>query len=315
MNARLLFTLALSAGLSSSALAAPGERRVDFQYQAAWSELSPGAEVRIWAPLPQELPQQKVGALRVSPPLKMRFQTDDLGNRYLYLDGRVPKSGKLSLKVSARVERLEWVEGSGRESSSNKERERFLQPDRLVPTSGKVLEVARGLKPPEEVKKSARQLYDFVLGYMNYDKSVPGYGRGDSLWACDSRTGNCTDFHSLFMSLARSRGIPVRFEIGYPLAEDETGEISGYHCWAAFWSQDGWLPVDISEADKHPDQVEEYFAHLPADRVCLSVGRDLQFQPQPASGPLNYFVRPLLEVEGEAREPSNFEVEYSAVKD
>ena len=34
--------------------------------------------------------------------------------------------------------------------------------------------------------------------------------QGDVLWVCDSRFGNCTDFHSLFISWARAKGLPQR---------------------------------------------------------------------------------------------------------
>src|SRR5947207_2846041 len=82
-------------------------------------------------------------------------------------------------------------------------------------------------------------------------------GQGDSVWACESKYGNCTDFHSLFISLARSQKIPAQFEIGFPIPEkrsaDEMSEVPGYHCWAKFRPQGkGWIPVDISEASKNP---------------------------------------------------------------
>jgi len=39
---------------------------------------------------------------------------------------------------------------------------------------------------------------------------MKGWGRGDAKWACDAKFGNCTDFHSYFMGLARSKGPPAR---------------------------------------------------------------------------------------------------------
>jgi transglutaminase-like putative cysteine protease len=44
---------------------------------------------------------------------------------------------------------------------------------------------------------------------MRYDKTGTGWGRGDVLYACDAKKGNCTDFHSLFIAMARSQGIPA----------------------------------------------------------------------------------------------------------
>jgi len=67
----------------------------------------------------------------------------------------------------------------------------------------------------------ARAIYDYVFTTMRYDKTGTGWGHGDVLYACDAKKGNCTDFHSLFIAMARSQGIPARFEIGFPLPPDK----------------------------------------------------------------------------------------------
>src|SRR5258708_7824089 len=99
----------------------------------------------------------------------------------------------------------------------------------------------------------------------------------DTRRACDVGKGNCTDFHSLFISLARARQIPSRFEIGLQVPPGKpSGKIDGYHCWSEFWDpRDGWTPVDASEAWKHPERHAYYFGTFDPDRVQLSVGRDL----------------------------------------
>ena len=148
---------------------------------------------------------------------------------------------------------------------------------------------------------------------MKYDKSQPGYGNGDAVWACDSKTGNCTDFHSLFISLARSSSIPARFEIGFPLPNDKTaGTIGGYHCWAWFHADGkGWTPVDISEADKHPELKDYYFGKLSADRVSFSIGRDIVLVPKSDAKPLNYFVYPHVEVDGKPWPKEKIKMSFS----
>ena len=61
-------------------------------------------------------------------------------------------------------------------------------------------------------------------------------GRGDAVWACNSKHGNCTDFHSLFIGMARAAGIPARFEIEFSLpANVKAGVTTSYHCWAQFY--------------------------------------------------------------------------------
>ena len=133
------------------------------------------------------------------------------------------------------------------------------------------------------------------------------------LWVCDSRFGNCTDFHSLFISLARAKGLPARFEIGFPLPPQRgQGAIGGYHCWALFYTdQKGWVPVDISEADKHPDMKEYYFGNLTADRITFTTGRDIDLVPKQEGKSLNFFVYPYVEVDGTPLPKSQFDLAFS----
>jgi hypothetical protein len=81
---------------------------------------------------------------------------------------------------------------------------------------------------------------------LRYDKSGEGWGHGDAVWACTSRNGNGTDFHSLFLGMKRASGFPARFEIGFPLPESKTeGNIPSYHCWAAFYL-DVWVGFPLT---------------------------------------------------------------------
>jgi hypothetical protein len=178
---------------------------------------------------------------------------------------------------------------------------RFLLPDRLVPVDGKMKTLAEeNTKGKRGVVEEARALYDYVFRMLRYDMSGTGWGRGDSLWACEARHGNCTDFHSLFISMMRAKRIPTRFEIGFPLPGDkQQGEIPSYHCWAEFYLEGpGWVPVDISEAWKDPSKHDYFFGTLDANRVLFSIGRDLTLVPKQDGPPVNYLVYPYVEVDG-----------------
>ncbi|QDV35556.1 transglutaminase-like domain-containing protein [Tautonia plasticadhaerens] len=135
---------------------------------------------------------------------------------------------------------------------------------------------------------------------MTYDKSDTGWGRGDALYACDVRRGNCTDFHALLIGMARSVGIPARFAIGLPLpGERGAGEVAGYHCWAEMYvGGRGWVPVDASEAAKEPARKDYFFGHHDEDRLEFSRGRHLTLEPPQQGPPLNFFVDPYAEVDG-----------------
>jgi transglutaminase-like putative cysteine protease len=189
----------------------------------------------------------------------------------------------------------------GKDATETRERlERSLQPDALVPIDGKPLELIKDKELPKDATAKAKLFYDLVNKHLRYSKEGKGWGRGDSAWACDSKFGNCSDFHSLFISLARSQKIPAKFEIGFPLPPMRgSGTVGGYHCWAFFRPDDkGWVAVDISEANKNPRLRDYYFGHLTEDRVGFSTGRDLELVPRQKGKPLNFFVYPYVEVDG-----------------
>ena len=60
----------------------------------------------------------------------------------------------------------------------------------------------------------------------------------------------------------------------------------------------GWVPVDTSEANKHPDKREYFFGAHDPHRVLFTLGRDITLQPPQQGPPLNYFIYPYVEVDG-----------------
>jgi transglutaminase-like putative cysteine protease len=189
---------------------------------------------------------------------------------------------------------------------------RFLQPDTLVPTTGLPAQLAvEQTQGATTQLEKARDIYDYVFRTVKYDKTGSGWGHGDTLWACDSKRGNCTDFHSVFISMARSQQIPARFEIGFPMPADKhSAEIAGYHCWTEFYIDSiGWIPIDISEAWKHQELRDYYFGAHDPNRVQFTIGRDLKLSPPQAGPPLNYFVYPYVESAG--TEFSNVSIAFS----
>jgi transglutaminase-like putative cysteine protease len=280
-------------------------REFEFTYGAAVKELPAGAKVRVWIPVPQSSEYQQVKQIGESLPSEPAIATESkFGNKILYFETAAPESGAFDFSVTYQVNRSEVL---GLKSKSgveltDAERKLFLAPDAKVPVDGKPVVLLTGLELPKgNPLELGERLYNKVDDHMKYDKSRPGYGNGDSAWACDSRFGNCTDFHSLFISMARSQGVPARFEIGFPLPPERgEGDIGGYHCWALFYADGhGWVPVDISEADKHPDMKKYYFGNLTENRVTFSVGRDLTLMPKQDAEPLNFFVYPHVEVDGQ----------------
>ena len=295
---------------------APAERGFDFRVEVAIPEVTPSEgssdrEVELWLPLPLESAAQEVGALEIETPAAYEIVRDEAyGNRMLRVHGRGSELLGQTVAVSFRaVRRLTPGEVGPLDPAM---RARYLAADRLVPIDGIIAARAeRVAGHVEGALAKARALYDEVVDDLSYDKSGEGWGRGDALYACTAEKGNCTDFHSLFIGMCRSLGIPARFTIGYPLpSERGQGTIGGYHCWAEFYDGGRWHPVDASEAHKHPERREFLFGHLDPDRIEFTRGRDLVLPGHEDDQPLNYFVYPVLYVDGERIDGLEQQVSY-----
>jgi len=288
------------------------EYRVDLPALAA----QPGQHVRVWVPYPATMADQTVQSATVDSPWPHRLTRDALGNEVVYVEGNAPATQPLV--VRAVVERAP-SHGVAREAIVSGQRDDpqlYRRPVRLIPLDGVIRQLAeqegKGLSD-DDTKATA--YYRYVVRTMRYDKSGEGWGRGDAIWACTNQRGNCTDFHSLFIGMAMSQGIPARFTIGFPIAADASGEIAGYHCWAEYYSPvRGWVPLDASEAKKS-GQTDAYFGALPNDRIQFTSGRDLRLDPPQAGEPLNYFVFPYAEIDGKPVTDLKPAVHYQRLSD
>ena len=264
-------------------------------------------ELRIWIPLPYEDLYQSISQLRVSAPVEYKVRREaEYGDKYAYLtidSARVKTPCEIHLTFHAkRFEHRVALTGA-RDTADEPiiSVQRFLQPDQLVPISGVISDLSHQQTDSATLPlDKARKIYDYVIATMHYDHDGTDWGRGDAVWACNSKHGNCTDFHSLFIGMARAASIPARFKIGFPLpADKQEGTITSYHCWAEFYVGGiGWIPVDASEAWKHPDKKEFFFGGLDVNRVMFTMGRDITLVPAQRGAPLNYSVYPYAELDG-----------------
>jgi transglutaminase-like putative cysteine protease len=179
--------------------------------------------------------------------------------------------------------------------------------------------------------KAARKIYDWVLDNIDYWVKDPANKKaspvGSSEYCLTTKTGNCTDFHSLWVALGRSAGIPSRIVYGSIFKPELAGKDSdqSYHCWPVFYATGiGWISQDVAVADifhgtfplndanaekvrlttasgySGPDEklVNWYFGNIDDRRVVWSTGRDLKLDPPQAAGPVNALPKAYVEVDG-----------------
>jgi len=303
--------------------ASPAERHFSFSYEVLETAFPAGKAVDIYIPLPAQYDEQVILKQNIDSSLPGNIgQEERYGNSYFHVSRAADSDAPLTAALKWEVRRTELV-ATESVTLSPQEHAQYLAPNALVPVSHEILDPIRkeihAMRTDDSKAATARAIYDWVVDNVEYKKVGTGWGNGDTFWACNERYGNCTDFHALFISLARSEGIPARFEIGFPLPSDKTsGEIGGYHCWVRFFlPEQGWVPIDASEAAKHPEMRETLYGSHPPDRIHFTTGRDLVINPRNVELPtesalgsnaiegqeggentLNYFVYPYVEVDG-----------------
>ena len=330
MKKNLLNCLALQAGLlgalvlpgfGASAQIAPAvPRSRTFVLTSTATVPVPPAGTKtldLWLPVPHTDASQQVGNLTIVVDRKVngvapsKIERGAYGNQMFHLRLTTMPTEPVVVTIKGQITRREYLNlrANAPAAKANKEKAdpnmaRWLAPDRLVPLDPKIKQQAEEVVAKANAKtplEKARAIYEHVVSTVTYDKTGQGWGRGDIYYACDARRGNCTDFHAIVIGYCRALGIPARFSIGLPLPVGRgRGEIKGYHCWAEFYTPEtGWVPVDASEAAKNPDKRAYFFGAHDENRVEFTRGRDVELTPKQAGPPLNYFVYPYAEADGQ----------------
>jgi len=323
-NTILLCIVTIGVVLSSnksSAMLSGRERAFIIEERLLLKSLPPRIDdLQIWIPIPSDDEWQTVTDFSLKSPFASRILTENkYGNKILYLKSKqnAPAEETQEIVLSYKIQRKERG-ASEEEADYKKDLSGYLKADKTVPIDGVIKELAVEItKGKTDDLEKAKVIYDYLLNNYTYAKDDPNVcGIGNSLLTFKYKKGMCTDWHSLFISLVRSLGIPAKFEIGFPIPIDKKeGIIVGYHCWAAFYIKGkGWLPVDASEAYKHPEKRDYFFGHIDENRFSITTGRDIMLKNSRSQDPINFFVYPYIEINGSKSKGMDFKVSFKELK-
>lgn len=263
----------------------------------------------VWIPLISDAPSQRVLNLSIDTNCSWSVTREiEFGNQMLH--ARVSPAQRWPLQIALRyqIERLPVAQflhaACVRPLQTPELFARHLAAEQFVEVSERTRALAAGIVSNERnALEQARLLYRYVTATMTYDAANQSW-KGSTEHALVCSAGNCNDIHALFISLARSIGIPARLILGQALESQQPPgsdacELCGYHCWAeCFVAGLGWIAVDASCACKYG--TEGLFGRLEMNHVAWSVGRDLMLAP-PQHGPrLLFFAAPHAEIDGES---------------
>lgn len=320
LSSIILISISVTAllGTKSPAIGFSGKKReILFKKKIILKNLPDDiTDLRIWIPYPVSDNWQAISDLKIESLFDESLIIEkQYGNKIIYFQPKenIPVGDTSEIILSFKAKRTEYAPFPG-STDFYKNPSDFLLPNKSVPLNGKLKGLAENIARGKEAdKEKARAVYNYLINELTYSKDDPLVcGIGSSLVTLEAKKGICTDYHSLFISLVRSLGIPAKFEIGYRIPEGENeGKIDGYHCWAKFYTKDeGWIPVDISEADKYPEKQDYFFGHIDENRVHFTTGRDITLEGAANSEPFNFFIYPYAEVGDSRFDDIDFEVTF-----
>jgi len=334
----LLPILLTSPLLASVANSAPRSATFDVRHELKVVVPDGAKRVRIWFAMPQDDPLQQVKDFKVQAPSQHRVTADAQGNKAVFLELVEPQLKQFSVVQTFTLTRREQISGVDAKRAkplSADQRKLFtpqLAANQHVIIDDRIRKLAAEIVGDEKNPVlAARKLYDWMLANIDYwvkdPKNKKASPVGSSEYCLTSRTGNCTDFHSLWTALARAAGIPTRMVYGSFFKKELDGQDAdqSYHCWPEFYASGiGWVPHDVAVADifvgdfqsnadneklvrlttgdgyTGPDKskVDYYLGNIDERRVTWSRGRDLTLSPQQDAGPVNALAKAYVEVDG-----------------
>jgi len=264
-------------------------------------------DVNIWIPVPPSDAAQEITKFSIGSPIPYEMKHGQrFGTKMVHAKtGRLDEPFAVEVRYHVKRERA----GIQEATLTEEERREYLKLTKKVRMTPDVEAFGRqaigGATDPYEI---GQRVFEAIRETLYYDKTIPGCGTGDTQWIMTYRKGKCDDYHALMMAVLIANGVPVRWEQGFPLPFPEGGNVStgalegdctGSHCWLSFYAPShGWVPVDVSEADKGLPNSEFFFGHLPPNRFQVSVGRSVTLAPPQGGDPLSTFAFAYAEADG-----------------
>ncbi len=292
MKTALLTALVAASTLFAGAEFPEVTRTYRVQQNVTVSDIPAGARsVKLWVAIPDNERYQEVLDFDVvSTPGPWQVVRDaDRGNRFMLIEATNPGADKLTAKVAFTVRRRSsFAEIDPAKVGALTDSHRQLYAEELRKDAPHMRVTAAIQKRADDacgsetnVAVQAQQLLGAVADFADHyskDPSKPKCGIGDAEDCMANAGGCCTDLHSMFIAMARARGIPTRLQMGYRLRETNAGkEVDpGYRCWAEYFVPHyGWVSADIVEADaKDGLGRTRWFTGLTERRIWLNEGRE-----------------------------------------
>lgn len=282
-----------NATYSTHYLGTPKIFKVDFTISLKADVIPTGEIVKCWMPFPREsLPRQKnINLLKVNS-ADYYLAGNAALQRSLYIEKTTVKGKPTIFNYSAEFETCSQSFNVQQENiipykTSSEEYIKYTsqrKPHLLFSDEIKELtaEITLGISNPLEKVKAIYYWIDknitwaSALEYSTFE-CIPEY-------VLETRHGDCGMQTLLFMSMARSAGIPCKWQSGWML---HPGEVNLHDWCEVFYEGVGWVPLDMSfglQNTENKEHREFYISGMDAYRLIINDDFSSEFDPKK-----NYF--------------------------
>jgi hypothetical protein len=242
--------------------------RVLFTHHLLAGGPEPLTDVEVFVALPEERATQKIISLAPFPEgAVMEEVSDKEGQRYWKFKMDELPAGQEAVfgyRADVEIRQVRWFADPRRKAAfadiPKEIRERYLG-DRTKYRVGDplVVETARKIAGKEENPHLLFQkTYRYVLDNMDYSLSG-GWNAAPLL--LERKTGSCSEYTILLVSLLRAAGIPARYVGSLVMRGEQASVDLVFHRWAEVYLPGlGWVPVDANKGDTEwpADQAEGF---------------------------------------------------------
>lgn len=195
-------------------------------------------------PIPPDTSYQRVFLTDIQPqPIKI-YADDDYNWLALY---EVEPNQEITInatgqaKIFANPENTEYSKLYEKKSLQS-----YLEPDQYWEVNSPIIQDLKNYF------STPNQIYDYVVEHLDYDyENLKQSERLGAVKAFQDKKGVCTEFSDLFVTLARSNGIPARELEGFAFTENKelftlAAENDVLHSWVEYWDTKNkiWIPAD-----------------------------------------------------------------------
>ena len=289
----------------------------DVEHTVAVRDLPAGAKtVKVWFWMPENDANQTTRSFTIdeAPEGYLIVREPTTGSRFLYAEAPVKEGEAVSFATRFTVERREVSASIEPSKVGPITREhRAMYAEHLATDTPHMQVTAQVRTMADQIVGSetnpylqAKAIYHYVVDnsehYSKGGGAPKSSGLGSAEYCINLGGGGCTDQHSLFIALARAKGIPTRIVFGSRLNMANEGKAydPGYRCWVEYFVPNhGWVSMDAAAGDTVAGKKDFYQTGLDNARIRWAWGRNYDLG---TGHRLNTLIGAYVEVDGKAHE-------------